>query len=75
MEVGKRIQELRKKNVLTYYNHNNKFKFDKISFNSVTSKIFIISLLIFVVFFVLSIIICMFVSESIAFWHTWNWYV
>ena len=62
-------------NSIKYYNHNNKFKFDKINFNSVTSKILIISLLTFVVFFVLSIIICMFVSESVAFWHTWNWFM
>lgn len=60
---------------LKYYNHNNQFKFDKINFNNVTCKIFIISLLTFVVFFVLSIIICMFVSESVAFWHTWNWFM
>lgn len=37
-------------------------------------NIIIISLVSFVIFFITTIIVCIFSSNSIEFWHTWNWW-
>lgn len=38
-------------------------------------NIIVISLVLFIIFFITTIIVCMISSNSIAFWHTWNWWV
>lgn len=42
--------------------------------NKLFQKITIIIVICFITFVILSLIICMALSSSIDFWHTWNWF-
>lgn len=45
-----------------------------LSKNKLFQKITIIIVICFITFVILSLIICMALSSSIDFWHTWNWF-
>ena len=58
----------------TLSNTNNQYEIELLKHNKVIKYISIISMMIFIVFLILSIIVSMLYSKNIEFWHTWNWF-
>ena len=58
-----------------FLNLSNKYEGKSLFKNKkLIKKVAIISLITFIIIFILSIVVCMITANNIAFWHKWNWF-